>query len=158
MLAILILLFLGLVKMYGPGFVVEGGCFVLILSVIFFLVTPWFYTWLYDPPTGRVEDPPWDLLLILAAVGVGVVGVSVVAAYCHLQDRRLRRLYEEADIRLIGGPFDGRALYPGNTGNKWPPDPELVIYTMIESHTVRHIYGRTEEGAYHFSRTLPPVQ
>lgn len=35
----LILIYMGLVKLFGPGFVVQGAIFVLILSILFFLLS-----------------------------------------------------------------------------------------------------------------------
>ena len=36
----LVALYLGLVKMFGPGFVVQGAVIVLLLSILVFLVSP----------------------------------------------------------------------------------------------------------------------
>ena len=159
MLAILILVYLGLVKLFGTSFVVEGGCLVIILAVLLFTVSPGFFTWLYGPE-GGVPGPYPVSLVVLAALGVVFVWLGLSVVRDIRNDSRLRRLYEEADIRMIGGPLDGRTLSPTNGGNKWPPDPEVVVHAWVEeeNHVVRHIYERTEEGAYHLSRTLPPVQ
>ena len=45
---ILLAIYLALVKMFGPGFVVAGGVIVLILAVLFFLLSPKFLA----PPKG----------------------------------------------------------------------------------------------------------
>ena len=168
MLAIVILAYWALVKVYGDGFVVEGGCLAIILAVSLFTAAPWFVTWLYDPPEGRVEAPPLVPLLILAVMGAYFVVMSVGFVVTHSLDRRATRLYKKADIRMIGGPVDGDTLNPGIAGYKWPPDAELVIHARVKKdklptggwsyHIVGHVYERTEDGAYHFSGVLPEGQ
>ena len=97
---------------------------------------------------------------------VGVVALGIFVAYSFFQVRemrrikRVKRLYEEADIRMVGGPLDGVLLDYATGGFKWPPQSPTVHYLWVEEerHYVPHVYERTEEGEYHFSRTLPPVQ
>jgi hypothetical protein len=159
--AIVVFSYLALLMVYGAGFVVEGGCFAFILTMLLLSASPWFLAWLYDPPEGRVEDTPLFLLLVLAAMGLFVAVLSVgevVARYLDRRLRRLRRLYEEADIRLIGGLWDGRTVDPEVGGHKWPPPPEIRITTTVTGDAETHIYQRTNEGAYRFSRTVPGVQ
>ncbi len=91
-LAGLLLLFVGLLKFFGTGFVVEGGCLVIILAVLLFTSSPGLFTWLYGE--GVAPDPgPATLvsLVVLAAMGVVFVwfGLSLV--------RDLRRLSAQAE-------------------------------------------------------------
>jgi len=55
--AILLLVYLGLVKMFGPGFVVQGAIIVLLLSIFFFLVSPRLFNWYYEQEvsSGAIE-------------------------------------------------------------------------------------------------------
>ena len=98
-----------------------------------------------------------------SVVGLVVV-ISIIVALGLLQvrnvrhDRRLRRLYAEADIRMVGGPFDGATLDPVRGGHEWPPKSAVVFYLEEEDHFVRHVYVRTDDGDYHLSKTLPPVK
>ena len=98
-------------------------------------------------------------------VGVVIVlGIFVAYGIFHVRHwrsiRRLKRLYKQADIRMVGGPFDGVLLDYHTGGHKWPPKPQVFHHLWVEeqNHFVPHVYERTEEGTYHFSRTLPPVQ
>ena len=69
-----------------------------------------------------------------SVVGLVVV-ISIIVALGLLQvrnvrhDRRLRRLYAEADIRMVGGPFDGATLDPVRGGHEWPPK-SAVVFTL----------------------------
>ncbi len=97
-------------------------------------------------------------------VGVVVVlGIFVAYIIFHvrhwLHDKRVKRLYEQADIRMVGGPFDGVLLDYHTGGQKWPPQSPVVYHLRVEeeSHSVPHRYERTEEGEYRFSGMLPPV-
>ncbi len=60
-LAGLILLFVGLLKFFGTGFVVEGGCLVIILAVLLFTASPGLFIWLY----GRTSEGRRTYLYIL---------------------------------------------------------------------------------------------
>ena len=97
MLAILILLYVGLVKLFGTGFVVEGGCIVIIPAVLISTISPVFFASLYGTPEGVIPDPNPVSLVVLAALVVVFVwfGLSVVRDVRN--DSRLRRLYEEAE-------------------------------------------------------------
>ncbi len=43
----LLLIYLGLVKLLGSGFVVAGAIIVLVLSIFLFLLSPRFFSWYY---------------------------------------------------------------------------------------------------------------
>ena len=97
-------------------------------------------------------------------VGVVVMlGIFVAYGLFHvrgiLHTRQVKRLYEQADVRMVGGPFDGVLLNYVKGGYKWPPMPLVYYYLWVEEerHYVPHVYERTEEGEYRLSKTLPPV-
>ncbi len=98
-----------------------------------------------------------DVVGLVVLVGI-VVALALLQVRNMRHDRRLKRLYVEADIRMVGGPFDGVLLDPVRGGHDWPPRPAVVFYLEEEDHFVPHIYVRTEEGDYHLSKTLPRVK
>ena len=97
-------------------------------------------------------------------VVVVMLGIFVAYGLFHvrgiLDTRQVKRLYKQADVRMVGGPFDGFPLNYEKGGWRWPPKPSVLYYLWVEeeNHYVPHRYERTEEGEYHLSKTLPPVQ
>ena len=82
-------------------------------------------------------------------VGIFVAyGVFYLVHWSHT--RRVKRLYKQADIRMVGGPCDGVPLDYAAGGHKWPPDSVVVLGL--------HVYELSGEGEYRFSRTLPPLR
>ena len=80
MLAALTLLFWGLVKLFGTGFVVEGGCIVMIIAVLILTISPAYYASLYGTPEDVIPDAnPVAVLVLLALVVVFLsLGFSLV--------------------------------------------------------------------------------
>ncbi len=52
---ILLLVYLGLVKMFGSVFVVEGAIIVLLLAIFFFLLSPRFFNWFYEQEASSAD-------------------------------------------------------------------------------------------------------
>ena len=76
---------------------------------------------------GRKESASCWLLI------TGVFFIPMLHEW--LRNRRLDRRYEKADIRFVGGPFDGQSVNrrDGIGGIKWPPPDTLMSYRRIES-------------------------
>ena len=70
MLAALILLFWGLLKLFGTGFVVEGGCIVMIIAVLILTISPAYYASLYGTPEDVIPDANPVAAVVLAALVV----------------------------------------------------------------------------------------
>lgn len=58
----LILIYLGLVKFFGSGFVVAGAIIVLLLSIFMFLLSPRFFSWYYEPDVSSENIKAANLL------------------------------------------------------------------------------------------------
>jgi hypothetical protein len=53
---ILLLAYLGLVKMFGSGFVVAGAIIVVLFAILFFLLSPWFFSWYYEKEVSSADS------------------------------------------------------------------------------------------------------
>ena len=91
-----------------------------------------------------MTDP---LVLTLAAVGLACAFVMLLG---WRKGRRLDRRYEEADIRLVGGPFEGEQVDRYHGGDRWPPREELLYYRVDEKQYRESVYRLDADGAWRF--------
>ena len=112
-------------------------------------------------------------MIYVVVILVAAVGLLFLPRLFHvLSHRRLDRRYEVADIRMVGGPFDGRRANRHDAMNDWPPPSSTACYRRIESagekarwmvsiYELRESHNRKLE--YHFeseriSNHPPPYQ
>ncbi len=86
-----------------------------------------------------------SVLLVLVVVGLTGALLLLPAFGVWRVDRR----YREADIRLVGGPFDGVQAEPFHGGFQWPPPNTFFCYRVAESEGERQWYKSTYRGAGH---------
>ncbi len=70
--------------------------------------------------------------MIYHVLALIIVGLEAGLFTPMLRRRRLDRRYEEADIRLVGGPFHGQRVNRRHAANVWPPPPTITCYRYAE--------------------------
>ncbi len=106
-----------------------------------------------------------SVLWLVIAVGAVVVVTVVVGA---IYERRLDRYWKNANIRLIGGPFDGVRVDRQHGRDQWPPPETLLYDRFVETEDPESPqwfvseYSRDEPtGEYRFRKEIeaedPPM-
>ena len=106
-----------------------------------------------------IQSESGGTIVVVVVVGIGFALLLYPVLRHRRRGKRLKPLFKEADIRMVGGPLDGAPLDYLDGGSRWPPKSEVILSQWVEeqNHYISHIYERTEEGEYHFLRTLPHV-
>ncbi len=93
--------------------------------------------------------------LTLAAVCLACVCVLILG---WRSGQRLDRRYEKADIRLLGGPFEGERVDRYHAGDRWPPHKVLRYHRWSdETQYLESVYRLDLDGAWRFEgeRSVP---
>ena len=78
-----------------------------------------------------IQSESGSIVRLVVALGIIVAwGLFAVRQRRHI--KRLKRLYEEADIRMVGGPFDGVPLNYDTGGDMWPPTSTVIHHLRVE--------------------------